>query len=439
MTFISYAQNFEDVLLWRALGHVKNGFYIDVGANDPVEHSVTKAFYEAGWYGVNIEPLPAFQQAFQAQRPRDINLAIAAGAAEGSITLFDVPAVSGWASPDQAVADAHRADGFDVAELQVPMRTLASVCAEHVRGDIHFLKIDVEGFEGEVLRGMDFAKWRPWLLVIEATMPNSRETNHESWEALVTVHGYRYVHFDGLNRYYVSPDHPELLEVLAIQPNVFDDFITHHLDNAWKSRQSADAACAQANERLAETSQRQWAAEQRAERAEGIASRAEDIAAGAIAHSTELLAMYNEALRQAEEALNAERARLGQQLAEVNAWGRDLEQRLIATHRSTSWRITRPVRALGSAVHYVRAGRGRELLRKAVMRVTQNERMRRLLIPILLRIPGGPARVSRMLNAIKQGAPEAAAPNAVHVPEELRALPASARKVLTDLQRARRN
>jgi hypothetical protein len=92
MKLISYAQNFEDVLLWRALGHIANGFYIDAGANDPVDHSVTKAFYDAGWSGINIEPLPALHQAFVAQRPRDINLALAAGAADGSLTLFDVPA-----------------------------------------------------------------------------------------------------------------------------------------------------------------------------------------------------------------------------------------------------------------------------------------------------------------------------------------------------------
>ena len=60
MTFVSYAQNFEDVLLWRALGHIKNGVYIDVGANSHVEQSVTKVFYDAGWSGINIEPLPSF-------------------------------------------------------------------------------------------------------------------------------------------------------------------------------------------------------------------------------------------------------------------------------------------------------------------------------------------------------------------------------------------
>ena len=49
---ISYAQNFEDVMLWRALKHVERGFYIDIGAQDPVVDSVSLAFYEQGWRGV---------------------------------------------------------------------------------------------------------------------------------------------------------------------------------------------------------------------------------------------------------------------------------------------------------------------------------------------------------------------------------------------------
>ena len=58
MTFVSYAQNHEDVLLFRALGHVRNGVYVDVGASHPEEDSVTKAFSDRGWTGVNIEPSP---------------------------------------------------------------------------------------------------------------------------------------------------------------------------------------------------------------------------------------------------------------------------------------------------------------------------------------------------------------------------------------------
>jgi FkbM family methyltransferase len=148
MTFISYSQNFEDVLLWRALGKVQDGFYIDVGANDPELHSVTKAFYDAGWHGINIEPMPSYAQPFVEQRPRDINLNCAAGAASGEIVLYEVPSMNGWASTDQEVAAAHRAEGYEVVENRVPLRTLSDICAEHVKGEIHFLKIDVEGFEG---------------------------------------------------------------------------------------------------------------------------------------------------------------------------------------------------------------------------------------------------------------------------------------------------
>ena len=431
MTFISYAQNLEDVLLWRALGHIQNGFYIDVGANDTVDHSVTKAFYDAGWSGINIEPLPALHQRFVEQRPRDTNLGIAAGASDGILTLFDVPAVNGWASPDRAVAEAHRADGFEVTELTVPVRTLSGVCANYVKGDIHFLKIDVEGFEGEVLRGMDFERWRPWVLVIEATLPNSRVTNHQAWEALVTSRRYRFAWFDGLNRYYVAEEHAELLEVLSIPPNVFDNYITRHLEEAWKKAQDEEqararavnhaesaisqaearsvAAISLADERAARADHRRWEAEQRAD---AEFQRAHD----ALAH--------NVALQHRIEAISAEHVR-------ASEWGRDLEQRLIATQNSTSWRVTRPLRMAGTLVHRLRAvpykAHAAGLVRGILTRLTRNERVRRLFIPLLLRFPAQATKVSRTINAIKQG------------PSHAPTLPASAQKVLADLQRARRN
>lgn len=397
MKFISYAQNFEDVLLWRALGHVANGFYIDAGANDPVDHSVTKAFYDAGWHGINIEPLPAFHAAFERQRPRDINLAVAAGAEDGSLTLFDVAAVNGWASTDREVAEAHRAEGYAVSEITVPVRTLAGICAEYAGGDIHFLKIDVEGFEGEVLRGMDFVRWRPWILVIEATMPNSRVTNHATWEHLVTDYGYDYVWFDGLNRYYVAPDHGELKAHFGLQPNVFDNFITHHLPHAWAEKKAATKAADDALEQLDDA-----------------------------LHRIDVLNGKNEELALALAAAHTGAER-------VAAWARELEQNLAATLQSTSWRVTEPLRRLGHIVHLARRG---ALARRVLTRVTANERMRGLIIPVLLRFPWLARRVSVTIAGIKHGSPELAGADA-NLPEHVRALPVSARTVLADLKAAR--
>src|SRR3954451_14572299 len=56
----SYAQNFEDVMLARALAHVRDGFYIDLGAQHPTVDSVSRAFYELGWRGVHVEPNSAY-------------------------------------------------------------------------------------------------------------------------------------------------------------------------------------------------------------------------------------------------------------------------------------------------------------------------------------------------------------------------------------------
>jgi FkbM family methyltransferase len=405
MRFISYAQNNEDVLLWRALGHVRDGFYIDVGANDPVEHSVTKAFYDAGWRGINIEPLPAHIAAFDEQRPGDVNLAVAAGSAAGSLTLYDVPDVRGWASPEKSVADLHRAEGHTVAELTVPVRTLTDVCAEHVRGEIHFLKIDVEGFEGEVLRGMDFERWRPWVLVIEATLPNSRETNHASWEPLVTSRRYRYAWFDGLNRYYVAEEHAELMASFGIQPNVFDDYISHHLDKAWAANCEATATL-QAQDQELETAR------------------------------TELhdMIQFAEALELEKQDALAKAAQYGHELAQVQLWALDLEQRLTATLNSTSWKVTRPLRIAGALVQRVRRP---GLARRLLTRVTKNQRLRRTLIPILLRYPALNRRVAGVLQAVKGSLPQPVVN--IDVPEELRGLPVSVRNVLADLQRARKH
>lgn len=226
MSFVSYAQNYEDIMLWRALRHVEPGFYIDIGAHDPVNHSVTAAFYERGWSGINVEPVQAYYSALAEARPRDKNLRLAVGVQDGEDPLFVIPN-TGLSTLLESLAVNHTASGFKVEEAKIEVQTLARVCRDHARGEIHFLKIDVEGLEQAVLAGADFAAFRPWIVVVEATAPNSQVTTHESWEPILIEAHYRMVWFDGLNRFYLALEHEELATAFSSPPNVFDDFVRH--------------------------------------------------------------------------------------------------------------------------------------------------------------------------------------------------------------------
>ncbi len=237
MTFISYAQNNEDVMLWRALKHIDKGFYIDVGANDPVVDSVTKAFYEAGWNGINIEPVSEWYEKLQQDRPRDINLQLAVGWKKGEIDFFEVVG-TGLSTIDGKKADQHAAKrDFEIKKYKVPTLELTTICEQHLLTDIHFLKIDVEGSELEVLRSLDLEKFRPWIILIESTLPDSQLENYEGWEEILLSAGYSFAYADGLNRFYVSFEHEELLPAFKYPPNIFDEFRTFTevqiQDRAW--------------------------------------------------------------------------------------------------------------------------------------------------------------------------------------------------------------
>lgn len=255
MSLISYAQNFEDVILWRALKHVKNGFYIDVGANDPTHDSVSRMFYENGWCGINIEPLLHHHADLVRDRSRDINLCCAVGAHEGELQIWETD-VRGWATGNSAVISQLLATGHEGTFHCVPMRTLRDICAEYSHSDIHFLKIDVEGFEQSVLQGSDFAKYRPWIVVVEATSPNSTSEVHQQWENLLLNASYSFVYADGLNRFYLADECNQLRGELRYPPNVFDDFVSYREVQMQTLVLQAETAVHSAEQRAQEASLR---------------------------------------------------------------------------------------------------------------------------------------------------------------------------------------
>lgn len=378
MSFISYAQNFEDVMLWRALKSVDKGTYIDIGAQDPIIDSVSLAFHERGWWGLHVEPTARYANALRSARPGDEVWQVAVGRQAGTIRFYEFDD-TGLSTGDQAIAEHHRQRGYEGRETEVKVVTLDDLLAPFENVPIHWMKIDVEGMEGDVIAGWQHAAARPWILVIESSRPSLQEHSHQHWEPELLRKGYRFVYFDGVNRFYLSDAHPELADAFAAPPNVFDEFAL--------GGKATHAFCQQLHHQI-------HLAEVRAAEAEANAYQV-----NLRIHSlTESLQRIEQQLHDSEEALRQ------QQL--------EHEQLIHQLMTSRSWRLTAPLRATADHLRHLRSlyrdgavwRTFNEMSNRAVQwsarRVAGNPRLKQLAMAILKRTPWLFEHLTRRLNRL---------------------------------------
>lgn len=223
MNFISYAQNFEDVMLWRALKNVEDGSYIDIGAQDPLIDSVSLAFHQRGWHGLHIEPNSYYADALRKERTGDQVLQVAVGKEPGQISFYEFEG-TGLSTGCEQIACQHEQQGHQAHKVDVEVVTLDQLLEDYQQRTLHWLKIDVEGMEADVIAGWRQSSVRPWLVVVESSRPGSQDETHHHWEAALLAKGYQPVYYDGVNRYYLSNAQPQLAAAFAAPPNVFDEF-----------------------------------------------------------------------------------------------------------------------------------------------------------------------------------------------------------------------
>lgn len=235
---LSYAQNLEDYHLDLVFGDQPTGTYVDVGGGHPVADNVSFWFYLKGWRGLIVEPQESLAAIYSGVRPRDHVASCLAGRAEGEAEFHVVEKLHGFSTTVRENAAGANQFGAGFTTIRKPVRTLASLCAEAGLTRIDFLKIDVEGAEAETLAGMDFKRWRPRVVAVEAIAPGSMQESWQDWEPLLIAAGYTFAFFDRLNRFYVANEEQALAQRFPREPAPWDK--VEHLWDCGRAPEKAD-------------------------------------------------------------------------------------------------------------------------------------------------------------------------------------------------------
>jgi FkbM family methyltransferase len=366
----------EDVLLHRVFAGVEDGTYVDIGAAHPDIHSVTKLFYDLGWSGINIEPQDAYFDLLQSSRPRDLNLKLAVAENSGEKEFFTVVGFEELSSLKMEVAGSMRQLGKEVKVSSVPTASLKEILEQAGIQEVHFLKIDVEGGENEVIAGGDFLTFRPWVIVVEVVAGGVAEPDH-AWVTRLLEARYREVYFDGLNKFFLAEERSSLAGRFDVPVNVLDDYIVDYgLVATTEIRGIGQVVGAVRPDDGREVTERVTAL--LSDRAQlkstttALLAELENVRLEVKEHRHQSETLWQASWERERFVVSLvsdlhesreQQDRLAEELelaaANGNAAKIDAQNRLNAVYRSSSWRLTLGLRALRHPRRYFRALRGK--------------------------------------------------------------------------------
>jgi FkbM family methyltransferase len=146
----------------------KNGFYVDVGAHDGISINNTLYFEKFNnWKGINIEPIKKVYNELVKNRPNNINLNCAicnndgerefihnTGYTEMISGIKDTYDYRHW----QRLNNENSIMGSSTELIKVNTKRLETIFDENNISRVHYLSIDVEGAEFEVIKSINFDK-----------------------------------------------------------------------------------------------------------------------------------------------------------------------------------------------------------------------------------------------------------------------------------------
>lgn len=182
----SYAQMGEDLVVDHYLGEQQTGYYVDIGAYEPIYLSNTYLFYKRGWKGVCVEPNALIAGEYREMRPNDTFFTEACGVGELKFKLSDEHSSLSKVSTEG---------------VSIKSRPLADYMALLPRVDL--LSVDCEGMELDVLKSNDWGTYRPTMVVVEIIDYATKKKNHEVID-FMKLQGYGLVCDNSINAIFLE-------------------------------------------------------------------------------------------------------------------------------------------------------------------------------------------------------------------------------------------
>lgn len=189
----------REKLLVREFFGDTNGFFVDIGANDPHHGSQSWHLEQAGWQGILVEPQPELAAKLREARSAKV-FAVACSSPQNAGRTMTLH----LAGPMSALNRERMSYGaVPESTIEVPVRTIDDILAEaHAPTPVDFLSIDIEGHEAEALAGFDFARWRPRLILMEDHVSNLQK------HRVLRRAGYRLIRYTDYDGWYVPENSP---------------------------------------------------------------------------------------------------------------------------------------------------------------------------------------------------------------------------------------
>ena len=185
--------------LVQAFFQGKAGFYVDVGANDPVLDSQSYHLEALGWTGLLVEPDPDCCNLLRKNR-KGVVVEMACSSPENAGRLLQL----NRAGPHSTLEERPIAPGAVVrSTVSVRCDTLDAILrSQGAPVGFDLLSIDIEGHELVALSGFSFSHWKPRLVLLED------HVTHLKKHALMQRSGYQLILRTGLNSWYVPAQPP---------------------------------------------------------------------------------------------------------------------------------------------------------------------------------------------------------------------------------------